>query len=212
MTTSRRPTLIQGAGYWDEAFAEIVESRWAYCPNVIDQASATVLANEADLHWQQSEPEGVAYQNGSGALKALADSTSEVRSFVDQLHRPLDQAARELAGMSLPGFNEANWSHYPTGVGRISAHRDPDDFTGLIAIFTLTGSAPFRVFGSGGSHTEVQASAGDLVLISAHQWPRPDSTCPVHEVGPPMKGDRTILTFRSNRNGPLGGYTVGNAG
>ena len=109
-------------------------------------------------------------------------------------------------------FNEANRSHYPAGVGRISAHRDPDDFTGLIAIFPLTGSASFRILGSGGRKQELQASRCDLVLISAHQWPRSDSTCPVREVDPPMKGDRSILTFRSNRNGPGGGYTVGNSG
>jgi len=203
------PTLSAEVGHWNEAFAELVENRWVHCPDVISNASALVLANEPDLDWEELVPEGVAFQNGTGALKQLTDTSEEVRSFVEVLHQLLDQAAQETVRTRLPQFNEANWSHYPAGVGRISAHRDPDDFTGLIAIFTLVGSALFRVFERGGHRSEIRVSAGDLVLITAHQWPHAASTCPVHEVDPPGDGDRMILTLRSNRNGPGGGYSVG---
>jgi hypothetical protein len=51
-------------------------------------ASAGALANEPDLEWQKREPEGVAFQNGTGAPKELSNTNDEVRSFVDLLHQP----------------------------------------------------------------------------------------------------------------------------
>jgi hypothetical protein len=109
----------------------------------------------------------------------------------------------------LPSFNEVNWTLYPRESGHITAHRDPATFAGIIAVTTLSGSATFRV-SNGTEHAEWDVGPGDVVVLGAHGWPG----CPlgpVHEVDPPIGGDRMIMTLRHNSRGSGGGYDVGPA-
>lgn len=121
---------------------------------------------------------------------------------------------------AIPRFNEVSWTRYPAATGRITTHRDPAPFDGIIAIATLSGRATFSVWGGavhgtpdevlarGTPPTEWDASAGDLILLRGNGWPTPDARCPMHGVSAPADGERTIMTFRHNTRGAGGGYDV----
>ncbi len=100
-----------------------------------------------------------------------------------------------------------NWSRYPQGRGLITAHRDPAAYTGVIAIVTLASSATFRVLADGESFEHL-TQPGDLVLLRAGDWPTKGVGRPRHEAEPPKMGERIIVTFRHNGNGPGAGYIV----
>lgn len=52
--------------------------------------------------------------------------------------------------------------------------------------------------------TEWQTGAGQLVVLHGVGWPEPDSQCRLHEVDPPVEGERRIMTLRqtSAEQGP----------
>jgi hypothetical protein len=135
----------------------------------------------------------------------LAVTDSSVRAVAQELIGALGATLVDAA--PLPSFNEVSWTLYPTGSGHITAHRDPAAFTGVIAVATLIGSATFRV-SNGRDHAEWDAEPGDITLLGAQGWPGCASG-PVHEVDPPVNGDRLIMTLRHNSRGAGGGYDVG---
>lgn len=114
--------------------------------------------------------------------------------------------ASESLGLPLfPAFNEVTWTFYPDHKCHITAHRDPDAYEGVIAVFTLKRAAKFR---DGVLPSERATTPGDIVLLAGHGWPTADSRCPRHEVEPPGGSDRMIMTMRFNGRGAVGGYDV----
>lgn len=75
-------------------------------------------------------------------------------------------------------------------------------------MFTLAGGATFRAWSADGQVAEWQTGPGKLVVLRGVGWPEPDSQCPLHEVGPPVEGERRIMTLRHNLGGAGAGYTV----
>ncbi len=136
----------------------------------------------------------------------LEDTTDDsVVALAHGLISSLDPVV--AANAPLPSFNEVSWTLYPKGSGHITAHRDPAAFTGVIAVTTLCGSATFRV-SNGTDHAEWETNPGDVVVLGAQGWPGYPAG-PVHEVDPPVGGDRMIMTLRHNSRGSGGGYDVG---
>lgn len=82
---------------------------------------------------------------------------------------------------------------------------------GVIAVLTLRGRAPFRVWETDGSSVDAagqpelaeewETNDGDLVLLRGDGWPTPTSRCPIHEAQSPPRGDRSTLTLRHNKGG-----------
>ena len=109
----------------------------------------------------------------------------------------------------MPSFNEATWTRYPDQVGHITAHRDPPAYQGVIAVFTLIGTAVFRIWNDLDSTIDEWATMpGDVIVLQGKDWPRPGALCPRHEVEQPFDGDRLIMTLRFNSRGAGGGYDV----
>jgi hypothetical protein len=111
----------------------------------------------------------------------------------------------------LPAFNHAEWCRAERGQKFITPHRDPHTAGGVIAVLTIRGQAPFRVWEIDGSHADAErhpelatswvTADRDLVLLRGGGWPTPQSTCPIHEAQTPMSGERMTLTLRHNKGG-----------
>ena len=163
--------------------------------------------------------EGVVHQNGFGSYMVLADAAPLVRRLGDSIVVELTKATAH-ALPPIPEFNEVSWTLYPAGIGRITTHRDPAAYGGIIAIATLLGSAKFRIWSGEVLGTPAQvlmgdipptqwdAAAGDLILLRGNGWPTPATRCPLHEADSPPDGERVIMTFRHNTRGGGAGYDV----
>jgi hypothetical protein len=214
---SSRPAL--GSVDWANATRVLLESGGVQIKYALGEAERAALLEARTEPWHQlPEYEGVVRQIGSGAYgtvdataPVVAEMASEITTAISRAVRPRHPAP--------PTFNEVSWSHYPHGRGHITAHRDPDAFGGLIAIFALIGSATFRLWPNNAHGTPTMVAtrdrpsdwtvdAGDLVLIRGNRWPGSTDRCPVHEALVPAQSERVIMTLRSNANGPGGGYAV----
>jgi hypothetical protein len=195
---------------WDSA-AECLfgPRRWARLPQAAPSELVSSLATVEGREWQPLQDEGVVHQHGWGAYIPLATAPPPVLRAADTISTSVTRLAEARGLPAAPQFNEVTWTRYPKGRGAISPHRDPGDYHGLIAIFTLEGSAPFRVLDDeSDSWSSWQTMPGDLVLLRSG-WPAPGDRCPTHAAEPPPDGERMIMTLRSNRRGAGGGYSVG---
>lgn len=212
--------VLLGSVDWEHATRRLFDSGAVQLKQVIGDRQLAELLAARNTPWQPlPEYEGVVRQIGSATSSKLVDVAPVVAQVASDITNEV--ARRSEIGMPEPPlFNEVSWSRYPSGRGHITAHRDPDAFVGLIAIFTLAGSATFRVWEGGvlGHPDEVvsggrlpsdwTAEAGDVVVIRGNRWPTPTDRCPVHEALAPDTGERVIMTLRSNSNGAGGGYEV----
>lgn len=205
---------------WEQSTATLVDSGSVQLKNALDEALLADLLAARQAPWKiLPEYEGVVRQIGSAAYQTIVESADVVSQLAQEITREVRHEINNLTPAPTP-FNEVSWSHYPAGDGHITAHRDPDVYTGLLAILTLAGSATFRVWGgnvlghpnevtrSRRSSTDWTAAAGDVVIIRGNRWPHGTDRCPVHEALAPTDGERVIMTFRSNSHGAGAGYTV----
>lgn len=131
--------------------------------------------------------------------------------LVAQLADSLSDVIRRVGPPGLRDWvpNEAFAMRYTPGGDGISAHHDSSYYEGLIASYTLTGSAEFAVLRSRTSSEVVQSWTvvpGELVLLRAPGFSeRPDcDERPLHRVSAPLSDEpRLSLTFRfdSRRRG-----------
>lgn len=205
---------------WNQAVRQLLDSGAVHLKRALDDRVLAELLAARKIPWQTlPEHEGVVRQIGSGAYQTLEKSDHVVPNLAIEITNEIGR--QTTADVSTPPeFNEVSWSHYPSGRGHITAHRDPDAYVGLIAVVTLAGSATFRVWDGGvlghptavivGSHapSDWAAEAGDVVVSRGNCWPSSTDRCPVHEALAPTSGERVIMTLRSNSNGAGGGYEV----
>ena len=188
---------------WESAGASLFRGGWARLSGAVPADWLNRLIKARTSPWQPlPEEEGVVRQGGFAAYTGLDAADDSVVAFAQVLLGALDPAVGDRS--PLPWFNEVSWTLYPRGSGHITAHRDPEAFTGVIAVTTLAGSARFRV-SNGADHAEWETAPGDVVVLAGHGWP----SVPVHEADPPTSGDRMIMTLRHNGRGSGGGYDVG---
>ncbi len=193
---------------YDQAVSDLAACGWARARHALATSAADLLGEDNGRTWIVAGDEGVVRQHVIGSYTPYAEALPVVRAVGDQLIAGLSAAARRRARPSLPAFNEATWGCYPVGTGHITAHRDPGAYGGVIALFTLTGGATFRAWSADGQVTEWQTGPGQLVVLRSVGWPEPDSQCPLHEVDPPVEGERRIMTLRHNLGGAGAGYAV----
>lgn len=193
---------------YDQAVSDLAACGWARAPHALAASAADLLAEDNGRTWTVAGDEGVVRQHVIDSYAPYAEALPVVRAVGDQLIAGLSAAASKRAWPLLPAFNEASWGRYPAGIGHITAHRDPGAYGGIIAVFTLAGGATFRAWSAEGQVTEWQTAPGQLVVLRGVGWPEPDSHCPLHEVDPPVGGERRIMTLRHNLGGAGAGYTV----
>lgn len=193
---------------WADAVAGLSDQGWTMVPNALMASVAEQVAEDDRRQWRLLGDEGGVQQHAFGSYLPFDETLPVIRALGHQLVAGLSDAARRLGLPALPRFNEVTWGRYPAGTGRISAHQDPVEYGGVIAVFTLRGYAVFRILDGQRTAAEWETGPGQLALLRGAGWPRSDSRCPVHEAMPPQVGERLILTFRYNVGGAGAGYVV----
>lgn len=193
---------------WEQAAHGLATRGWARAPEAVDASMAARLGEDDGRTWRIAGDEGVVRQHVIGSYSPFSEALPVVRAVGDRLVTGLCVAAEAQGIPPVPSFNEVTWGRYPAGTGRITAHRDPRAFGGVVAVFTLYGHARFRAWNTAGDVSEWETGPGQLVILRAAGWPAFDSQCPVHEVEPPEHAERMIMTVRHNTAGAGGGYTV----
>ncbi len=193
---------------WCEAGEVLVMQAWVRLASAIRDPLVARLIDCKRPPWHPLPPEeGVVQQSGFGSYLAVTEAEQVVREVASSLTISLSLALSESGVPPLPEFNEVTWTRYPAGTGHISAHRDPFAYGGVIAVATLTGSATFRAWGASGV-AGWRTEPGDIVVMQGAGWPTADSRGPLHEVEPPIEGERIIMTLRHNTRGAGGGYDL----
>jgi hypothetical protein len=193
---------------WDDAVTALTDRGWAFIPTALSVDLAQQLGEDDRRQWRLLGNEGKVEQHAFGAYMPFTETLPLARGMGDDLIAGLSEAAKRRGLPEVPGFNEATWSRWPVRTGRITAHRDPREYGGIIAIFTLRGRAMFRVFDDDQQATEWETGPGQLAILRGNGWPLSDSRCLVHEVEPPTSEERMIMTFRYNSGGAGAGYSV----
>ena len=189
---------------WVEGLQMLRRNGFVRLGKALDRIACEALTEAAPEPWHDLPPEeGVVRQSGQATGALFREAPAVVRQLGEDLISAISAASRAITGPPL--FNEVTWSLYPEGTGHITAHRDPARVGGVIAIVTLRGTAAFDVRAPN-ERVEWLTEAGDLVLLCGNGWPDDDTRCPVHSVGPPVGGDRMILTLRHNRGGAGADY------
>lgn len=191
---------------WERAWSSLTHQGWARMVAAVSNDGVRRLADARRGSWTPLPvEEGVVRQRGFGSYEPLQDADVAVHELASLLVQELTEAATPGTPV-LPPFNEVTWTHYPAGLGHITAHRDPPAYTGIIAVTTLRGDARFVAHSDAGKTHEWMTGPGDIVLLTGRGWPTETSRCPLHAVDPPKAMDRMILTLRSNARGAGAAY------
>lgn len=191
---------------WSAAVTALAESGWVRLAEAVAPASMRTLADAPRPAWHDlPEEESGVHQHGKGSYLPMDDCDDLVKAFASEVVDGLSAAGQGRRWPPVPMFNEVTWTHYPDGAGHITEHRDPPGCGGVIAVTTLVGTARFSVLDPDRS-SEWLTAPGDVVLLRGRSWPSPGSRCPRHAVGPPIGGDRMIMTMRFNRRGAGADY------
>ena len=193
---------------WRVAGETLVEEGWVRLAGVIPHPMASRLLACDRPPWRAlPAEEGAVRQSGFGSYLPLVEAGPDVNELATWLSTSLSNVAIELGVPPVPDFNEVTWTRYPAGTGRITAHEDPPAYGGVIAIVTLVGGAIFRAWSSSRA-SEWETEIGDVVVLQGAGWPTLKSRCPLHEVEPPRRRERIIMTLRHNTRGAGGGYDL----
>jgi len=96
--------------------------------------------------------------------------------------------------------NEATFMAYDWPDGGISPHRDRACYRGAVIVFTVEGTAPFRIHHSRDIEDVVESwltTPGDMLVLRAAAAGGVEGRA-MHSVGPPLRGARVSLSFRDD--------------
>jgi len=195
---------------WNSATDAVLARGWARLTEAVPDGLVSRLVDTPRPEWHElPEEEGVVRQHGLGSFLPVVEAAETVRNLADEIAASLTGAGAVHGLPRVPAFDEASWTWYPEGHGHITAHRDPPACGGVIAVVTLIGSAPFRVWDEpeGSPLVEWSTGAGDVVVLQGRGWSRSQDRCPRHGVGP--RSGVMIMTLRHNTRGAGNGYDFG---
>jgi hypothetical protein len=186
---------------WEQAVLDLRDRGWTRVACALGAEVVDQLAYDDTHRWRVPGDEPVVHQHAYGSYLPFAEARPEVRQAGADLVAGLTAAAGRFGLPPVPGFNEARWGRSPSGVGRVSAQRDPPEYGGVIAVFTLRGRATFRVIDPDRALAEWETAPGHIVILRGAGWPRRASRCPPHDADWPPDGERLIMTLRHNSGG-----------
>ncbi|MGQ0521181.1 MAG: hypothetical protein ACT4PX_08530 [Actinomycetota bacterium] len=190
-------------------------------PHVLtDVAGAGVAVVRGALPWPVRERLVAEAEAASHGFLCLPDRINGVVQRADQLTArigdPAHPALNDLIAILRAALadqprptgvrafvpTEARYMRYTGRAAGLGFHRDGKCYALLVCVFSLAGSAPFRVCAEDGAPLEVLVHAGDLVLLRAPGFAGDPDGRPRHAVGAPLAGDRVSLTLRMVRAHP----------
>ena len=189
------------------ALVDLATRGGAYIPGALSPATCTALAAEvrpftfvsvpAHVGTVRQQAEEFTAPVGDARLPAMATlAAALVREIT------CSKAIAEVAGWCP---DEATYHRYRGSAAGITPHRDFKRHLILIAVFTLTGRARFRIVADRAGTDElaswVVATGGLCLLRGPGCAGQPDGR-PLHSVGPPLGAERLSLALRmSERQG-----------
>ena len=179
---------------------------WCRLPGFVSGDLCDALRDRGGHEWRpMAEQVGSVRQEGWYCQPGFDELPPAVASFAGDLAATLGTV---FDGVDFPpGFNEVTWQRQTATHGLVGPHRDQSFYTGVIAIATLAGSAPFTVLESRAPRVESDAwdtEPGDLVLLRGGGLGHPDARCPWHEIGRSYGSERITLTMRHTVREPGG--------
>ena len=157
----------------------------------------TLLEEAASLSFEPLEPV-IGRVRQSGDLARVRPHEPSLPRL-DELTTALEQAIRRSGVPGSERFlaNEAMFQRYEVSHVGVSAHRDQGFYRGVVAVFTLEGSAPFAILDkvSEDPIDEWATEPGDLYLLAGGGLGDADRR-PLHRVEGPVAGRRVSLTLR----------------
>ncbi len=145
--------------------------------------------------------EGRARQQGElFHLHGDASGYPQVQRLRDDLVAGIREHASTADGLGEWQPNEVHVQRYPAGALGITPHLDLKRYRLLVAIFTVSGSAPFALCADreGTALSRWEAAAGSLVLLRGPGLGGVEDGRPLHAVSGPEVGHRVSLTLRMN--------------
>jgi hypothetical protein len=190
----------------EDFLLQVKEFGAAYLPNVLPQGMRLALAEELKKGpWEPAAPE-LGSRKVEQRFNAYTLSYPMVGfPWTAWIGRQLEGMVRgasanpKLAAAKGWSPNDIRVHLYPSGFGQIGTHRDFIRDQLLIAVFTITGRAPFRLFADNEGRllkAEWTAEAGGLVLLRGPGLSGSDcDDRPPHNAGRPL-GNRIALAYR----------------
>jgi hypothetical protein len=164
---------------WPAVVAALVGDGWVRLSEVVHGRACTRYLAPAPTAWAALESvEGKPVrQEGFHCGASFADAGDDVRALGAAIRDGINSCTHcEIP--AVPAFDEVEWSR----MGFITAHRDPPGVGGVIAIVTLSGSAPFRIWPG-----DADPRADATVPRSAEWLRRTATSCSyAAPAGPPM--------------------------
>ena len=188
-------------GLATEVFDEVGRHGYAHVPDIVSAGERRRLLDEAE--------------RARSRFLALPEHVNGVQQRADQLtlrvgdphHPAVNDLARSLreavsgwpaaSGAARFAPNEARYMRYTGSGAGLGAHRDGKCYRLLVCVFSLAGTAPFRVLADGSAAAaEVLVEPGDLVVLRAPGFAGGSDGRRRHAVGPPLDEERISLTVR----------------
>lgn len=170
----------------------------AACDELVDEsgrAEARYLDLPPRINGVHQQAEQLAVRTDDPSLPALGRLITVLRAAT--------AAQPEWTGLQAFEPTQARFMRYCGDGAGLGAHRDGKCYALLVGIFSLAGTAPFRVLGDDGTPSlDVLVHAGDLVLLRAPGFAGFPDGRPKHAVGAPLGDHRISLTLRMVRVHP----------
>ncbi len=189
--------LVRGDLDWSTLLHEVTAQGAAYAARAVRQPVCAQLA--AELRDGRYEP----VESVIGSVRQETEAFEVAVAELDRyplLSSVCDELVRRLHEHGVPQWvpNEVSIQRYRPGSIGITPHRDQRRYAQLVAVITITGSAPFTLCRNrGGDPLRTwQADEGSLVLLRGPGLAGDQDGRPMHMVGGPTGTPRTSIGIR----------------
>lgn len=198
-----RGRLSLGDGM-DEVLAEVARTGFALVGGALPDADRRRLLAEADAACGRflevpSRVNGVAQRAAQLSLR-VGDPLCPVVNGLAAALQGLLASCPDAYGLHRFTATEARYMRYRGRAGGLGVHRDGKCYGLLVAVYSLTGSAPFTVLPDEWEREEpavrMLVEPGDLLLLRAPGFDGEPDGRRRHAVGAPLVGERVSLTLR----------------
>lgn len=191
----------------DEHVHDIRELGGAYIPEALSDRQLSYLLSDLDLA-RFTEIDEV-YETGVREKSSICKVPlpSENYPAIDWLGRQLASLAQHQSSeLNTWVPNEATVMRYRGKDVGISPHRDMGYNYGLVAVYTLEGSATFSILrdesaikkdrNTFGAIREFEAGPGSLIILRGDGFPGTNEPSALHSITAPLEGARTSVSYR----------------